>query len=574
MRELRGLAASNGIAIGPAFLFKQVETQVARYQVEDKAAEIERLSQALKHASQELDSIYHQALAETGNEIAAIFQFHILMLEDVEFIEKIHAKIETDSINAEAALKDAGEEFARILEGMEDEYFRARALDIKDVVGRVTRILLKVNGNGAGKLVEPSIVIAQDLTPSDTITLDKSLVLGFCIAQGGPTSHTAILARELGLPAIVGLGADLLEILDGSRLILDGNEGILIVDPNQEDLVHYQALHESMRVKVLKARQHAQEPVYTKDGRRIEVAANIGSVAGAKNAVDFGAEGVGLLRTEFIYLGRTSLPTEDEQFQIYREIAEVFGDKPVILRTLDIGGDKEVPYLDLPKEANPFLGVRGLRLCLAKPDLFEPQLKAALRVRATQNLKIMFPMVTNKAEIRLAKALLEKCRQDLIRENKPVAEHIETGIMVEVPAVAVMADQLADEVDFFSIGTNDLSQYVMAADRTNNAVSPLAESLSPAILRLVQEVVRAAHAHGKWAGMCGELAGEPLAIPILLGLGLDEFSMNAPTIPLAKQIIRSLSLEETQQIAKAALQLEDAQAVKAFVKAQFPGIYA
>lgn len=566
MRELRGIAASGGIAIGPAFLHRRAQVEVERRTIVDTAAECTRLLDALERARQELEVVYGQAQKAASQETAAIFQFHLLVLEDPEWLERLQTRIETHRINAEAALEETGEEYIQALQGMENEYFRERALDIKDVIGRVIRILLQVENDEGQKLREPAIILAQDLTPSDTIALDRSLVLGFCTAEGGPTSHTAILARELGLPAAAGLGKTLMDIRDGSPLILDGNQGILVIDPDQDDEVRYRSLSDSMKMKLASARQQANEPAFTRDGRRIEVAANVGSIEGARSGREFGADGVGLLRTEFLYLGRSRLPTEAEQYQAYAEIGEIFGEMPLVFRTLDIGGDKEVPYLDLQSEPNPFLGLRGIRLCLARPDLFEPQLKAVLRAMAGHNLKIMFPMVTTVAEIHAARAMLEQVRQELIREGKPVPEHFETGIMVEVPATAILADRLAPEVDFFSIGTNDLSQYVMAADRTNKAVSTLAESFSPAILRLVKEIVRAAHEHGKWVGICGELAAEPLAIPILVGLGLDELSMNPPAIPVAKQIIRSLSMSETQEMAHAALQLRQARDVQDLVK--------
>lgn len=572
MMKLRGVAASSGMAVGPAFLYRHAHRHFERHKIADSAAECDRLSDALRRARQELDVIYEQALQETGNEIASIFQFQMLVLEDPECLTRVQSKIQGHCITAEAALDEVGEEYIKILEGMENEYFRDRAVDVRDVIGRVIRILLPVEDGEHKKLKEPSIVLAEDLTPSDTIALDKSLVLGFCVAHGGPTSHTAILARELGLPAAVGLGDGLLGIREGSTLVLDGSNGILIVSPEQSELLHYQSLSESRKSKARAIREEAKDPVYAQDGRRIEVTVNVGSVEGARSGLEYGAEGVGLLRTEFLYMGRSHLPTEEEQYRVYREIADVFGDMPVILRTLDIGGDKEVPCLHLPQELNPFLGLRGIRLCLARPDIFEPQLRAALRVMAERNLKIMFPMITTLAELRLAKAMLETCRSGLIREGRLVPNQCEVGIMVEVPATAILADQFAPEVDFFSIGTNDLSQYVMAADRTNNAVSALAESFSPAILRLVQETIRAAHLHGKWVGMCGEFAAEPLATPILLGLGLDKFSMNPSSIPLVKQLIRSISIPEAQEIARVSLQLRDAQEVKTLVRDRVAGL--
>lgn len=572
MRELRGVPASDGFAIGPCFRYQPANLHSERRTVQDTSSESNRLTRAVEQARQELDAIYRQALAETGDEVAAIFQFHLLILDDPEFLKGVQTEILTQAINAEAALESVGEEYIQKLAGMENEYFRERAIDVRDVMGRVIRILLQADNNVGRRLQQPSIVIAWDLTPSDTITLDKSLVLGFCTAQGGPTSHTAILARELGLPAAVALGDALLEIKDGSPLILDGTSGAVFVNPAPADVVHYQSLSQASNRRSLAARTRAPEPALTRDGREIKVLANVGSVEGAKNALESGADGIGLLRTEFLYLGRSRPPTEEEQYAAYREISDMAGEKPVILRTLDIGGDKSAPYLDLPQEANPFLGLRGIRLCLARPELFEPQLRAVLRVMAGRNLKIMFPMVTTLAEIRAGKEMLAEVGNVLSREGKNVPDKVEFGIMVEVPAAAILADQLAPEAEFFSIGTNDLSQYVMAADRTNSAVSSLAAGFSPAILRLVQDVVRAAHRHGRSVGVCGELAAEPLAVPILLGLGIDELSVNPPSIPRIKEVVRSISIANARQIAGASLELADASAVRTFAEAQMAGI--
>ncbi|MBL7063852.1 MAG: phosphoenolpyruvate--protein phosphotransferase, partial [Anaerolineae bacterium] len=379
-----------------------------------------------------------------------------------------------------------------------------------------------------------------------------------------------ILARGLGLPAIVGAGSHILEIPDDAMLALDGDDGTLLVEPDEGTVAVYRARQAAAVTVLAQARERAHEPAVTRDGHRVEVVANVGNVEGARAALESGAEGVGLLRTEFLYLERTHLPDEEEQYRAYRDIVDVFGDLPVILRTLDIGGDKDLPYLDLPHEMNPFLGLRAIRLCLARPELFKPQLRAALRAGAGRNLKLMFPMVATVAEVRAARAVLEECRAELLDEGQPVAERMKVGIMVEVPAAALLADHLAAEVDFFSIGTNDLSQYTLAADRTNASVAPLADAFHPAVLRLVHDVIAAAHGQAKWVGLCGELAGEPLAIPILLGLGLDEFSMNPPAIPLAKQIIRALTLDEAREVAQAALELDSPDAVRALVRERMP----
>ena len=569
MKTLHGIAASPGIAIGPAFRFRQVDLRYGRYTVESADAEWARCQAALETARKQLAAVHAKAEAESGAEQAAIFEAHILMLEDPELLEMVQKDIEEHKVNAEAALSDATEKYAQMLEALDDEYLRARAADVRDVAARVLRILLGVAESPTAGLATPSIILATDLTPSDTVMLDKSLVLGLCTAQGGATSHAAILARSLGLPAVVG-ASQVLEVPDDTILVLDGREGTLLVQPDAGTVALYRERQAAGARVLAHVQQWAHEPAVTRDGHRVEVVANIGNVEGAQAALGAGAEGVGLLRTEFLYLERTHLPDEEQQYLAYRAIVDTFGDLPVILRTLDIGGDKKLPYLELPDEMNPFLGLRAIRLCLARPELFRPQLRAALRAGAGRNLKVMFPMVAMVAEVRSARSMLEQCRAELLAEGKSVAEEMQVGIMVEIPAAAVMADRLAAQVDFFSIGTNDLSQYTCAADRTNAHVAALASAFQPAVLRLVRDVIAAAHARGKWVGLCGELAGEPLAIPILLGLGLDEFSMNLPAIPLAKQIIRSLTLEEARQVAQAALELDDPEAVQALVKERMP----
>jgi len=570
MKSLQGIAASRGIAIGPAFQFRRADLCFERHVVEDPAAEWARFEAALVMAQEQLAEVYAKAETESGAEQAAIFQAHVLMLDDPELLQAVRTSIEEQGLNAEAALGDAAEMYAEMLEALDDEYLSARAADVRDVATRVLRILLGVAESPTAGLDVPSVILARDLTPSDTVLLDKSLVLGFCTAEGGATSHTAILARGLGLPAVVGAGPDVLDVPDGTEVALNGSDGVLLVAPDAETVAGYRMRQMAVDTVLAKAREHAREPALTQDGHRVEVVANIGNVEGAQVALEVGAEGVGLLRTEFMYLEQAHLPTEEAQYQAYRAIVEAFSDLPVVLRTLDVGGDKELPYLDLPDEVNPFLGVRAIRLCLARPELFRPQLRAVLRAGAAGNLKVMFPMVATVTEVRQARAMLEACRAELLVEGQAVAERVEVGIMVEIPAAAVMADRLAAEVDFFSIGTNDLSQYTMAADRTNAELTALASGFQPAVLRLVRDVIAAAHAQGKWVGLCGELAGEPLAVPILLGLGLDEFSMNPPAIPLAKQIIRSLTMDEAREVAQAALSLDSAEEVRALVRQRVP----
>jgi phosphotransferase system enzyme I (PtsI) len=573
VKEIQGIAAAKGIAIGPVFQFQPVDLRVERYIVADPDEEIKRLDKAVVTAAEEVRKVYEKAKAETTTEQASIFEAHLMMLQDPELLDTIHKTIAENKWNAESAVKEATEHYVRILEGMGDDYFKSRATDVHDVADRLLRILLGKNSAEPGKLLQPSIIIAKDLTPSDTVLLDKRQVLGFCTAEGSETSHTAILARASGIPAVVGGGQDILSIPTGSQVILDGTTGKVIIDPTREIIERYTVRKTSGAAETESALAHSHERAITLDGKQVEVVANIGSIEGAKTAIEKGAEGVGLLRTEFLYMERKTLPDEEEQYKAYSAILDVFGKLPVVLRTSDIGGDKELPYLNLAKETNPFLGVRGLRLALVHPEeLLKPQLKAALRAGKGHDLRIMFPMVASLTELHQARRSVEKCREELIKEGKPTGEKIQIGIMVEVPSAALMADKFAPEVDFFSIGTNDLTQYTLAADRTNSQLAALSSAFSPAVLRLIQNVILQAHKYGKWVGLCGELAGEPLAIPILLGLGLDEFSMNPPAIPAAKQIIRGLKMPECQKLAEEILELESSDEVKAYVRGKMPDI--
>lgn len=572
MKSLTGIPASRGICIGPVFQFLRQELIVDQCKIDDPQVEIERLDDALCTAKDQISKIYEKALTEASEADAEIFQAHKMILEDPELLGEVKKKIKEKQYNAEFAMKETSQAFSDMMAAMDDEYFAARATDILDVGNRVLRILLNVAESPTESLNEPSVIVADDLTPSDTVLLDKSLVIGFCTARGSATSHTAILARGLGIPAVAGAGENVLKEANGTKIILDGTKGTVILAPDDNIVKEYQQRIKTANTLREASMEHAHEPAVTKDGRQVEVVANIGNVEGARSSVENGAEGVGLLRSEFLYLERTSLPTEDEQYEAYRAILDVFGDMPVILRTLDVGGDKEIPYMGLEAEANSFLGQRALRLCLVRPDIFKPQLRAALRAGVDRNLKIMFPMVATASEVRAARQVLEECIQELREEGTAFAENIEIGIMVEIPSAALVADQLAKEVDFFSIGTNDLSQYTMAADRTNPKVTELSDAFFPAVLRLVRDVIEAAHAEGKWVGMCGELAGEPLAAPILLGLELDEFSMSPPMVPVLKQILRNLSAEEMKVIAEEALNLESPQEIQDYIKEKVPFI--
>jgi phosphotransferase system enzyme I (PtsI) len=564
MDILKGIPASEGIGIGRAFVYRPVALTVERRTVENTTAEWDRFTAAIKKSRAQLVEVYAQAKAEVGEDTARIFEAQLLMLEDPALLDEIRGQIESQRLNAEAALSAAVEHYAGILSAMDDEYMRARAIDVRDVGQRILRNLLRVSEQALSNLASPSIVIAHDLTPSDTALINKSLLLGFGTAIGGTTSHTAILARILGLPAVVGLGEQAMAIQSGDSLIVDGGQGLVLVHPEEAAVRDYEQRHRELTARRDAAKQAAHLPAMTTDGHTVEVVANIGDVDSARIALDFGAEGVGLLRTEFLYLDRAAMPSEEEQYHAYRAIAEVMGQRPLIIRTLDIGGDKQLPYLDIGAELNPFLGWRAIRLCLGRRDLFKTQLRAILRAGHGHNTKVMFPMIATVEELRSAKEVLAEARQELRAEGKSFAEQVEIGIMVEVPAAAVAADVLAREADFFSLGTNDLIQYAMACDRTNEKVAYLYEPLHPAVLRLIQQTIEAAHRAGRWAGMCGEMAGDKEAIPILLGLGLDEFSMNAAAIPEAKHIIRALSFAEAKEIAAKALSFSTAEEIRTY----------
>jgi len=570
MKTLRGVPASAGVAIGPAFPFRRLTPRFERQRCADPAVEWARGEAALATAAARLTALAIRARDQGLAQQAAVLQAQALMLDDPELLDAVRTAIEEHALCAEAALSDAAERYAELLEALDDQYLAARAADVRDVARRVLHVLLGLTDAPGANLTQPAIILADDLASSDIAWLDPAFMLGFCTAGGSAASHTAILARELGLPAVAGAGAEILRIPADTPLILDGGEGLLLLDPTPATFAAYEAAGLAAQSRSAEAQAHAHEPAVTRDGWRAAVLANLSSVAGLQAALAAGAEGIGLLRTEFLYFERATAPTEDEQYLAYRAIFDAFGDRPVVLRTLDAGGDKTLPYLRLPPEPNPFLGLRGLRLCLRRPELFRPQLRAALRAGAGRRLKIMFPMVTAVAEVRAARAELENCRRALVAEGLPAAERLEVGIMVEAPAAALIADHLAAEVDFFSIGTNDLTQYTLAADRTNAEVADLASAYHPAVLRLVQGVIVAAHRQGKLVAMCGELAGDPTALPLLLGLGVDELSMAPAVIPLAKQVIRTLDRSALRSLAQGALALSEPDAVRVLVRAAAP----
>lgn len=564
MYIIEGIPAAKGIAIGSGLLYQPSHRIPSRQNIQEVDQEIDRLHSALDLAEKELQAVHQNALKEVGQETAEIFNAHLVMLKDPELLESVEQMIHTEHINADAAFYEASETYAEMLQNLPDEYLQARAADIRDVAARVIKIL---GGESSQEITlsSPSIIIAEDLAPSDTIKFDRAYTLGFFTAQGGTTSHTAILSRALGIPAVVGAGRLPDSITDSTYLILDGDNGKLIVDPDENTLSEYQQSQQIQQEKLKQERQTSKKPAITLDGKQVEVVANIGNLEDVRNAIKNGAEGVGLFRTEFSYLEQPYLPNEEELVKVYSEIFQLFGELPVVIRTLDIGGDKEIPHLKLPAETNPFLGNRGIRLCFSRPDLFKPQLRAILRAGVDSNLCIMFPMIATISEVRQARKILSECAVELERENIAHNSNPQVGIMIEIPSAVICADQLAQEVDFFSIGTNDLTQYTMAVDRTNPKVTYLVSALQPSVLRLIKQVIDHGHEAGIWVGMCGEMAGEPLAIPILLGFGLDEFSMNPPAIPQAKEIIRRWDTKHARLLAEQAILCETPEEVESLV---------
>ncbi|MEH7128870.1 phosphoenolpyruvate--protein phosphotransferase [Neobacillus drentensis] len=556
MTFLHGIAASNGIAIAKAYRLVEPDLSFEQKKIEDTDAEVDRFRRAMSKSKAELEAIRDRAKVDLGADKAAIFEAHLLVLSDPELNAPIEYKIQSDKVNAESALKETADMFIMMFEQMDNEYMRERAADIRDVTKRVLAHLLGVQLVNPSMIAEEVIIVAEDLTPSDTAQLNRQFVLGFTTNIGGRTSHSAIMARSLEIPAVVGTKTATEEINNGDLVIVDGLKGEVHINPTPELVEQYRKVHEGYEAQKAEWAKLVNEPTVSSDNHHVELVANIGTPKDLKGVIENGGEGVGLYRTEFLYMGRDQLPTEDEQFESYKAVLEGLTGKPVVVRTLDIGGDKELPYLDLPKEMNPFLGFRAIRLCLEEQDIFRTQLRALLRASIYGNLKIMFPMIATLDEFRAAKALLEEEKQKLLAEGQKVSDEIELGIMVEIPSTAILADQFAKEVDFFSIGTNDLIQYTMAADRMNQRVSYLYQPYSPSILRLVKMVIDASHAEGKWTGMCGEMAGDETAIPLLLGLGLDEFSMSATSILKARSQIRNLKKSDMEKLAQEVLNMQ------------------
>ena len=558
---IKGVGAAPGIAVGPVFHFRQVEYDLNNVDTFSSDNQLD-LTEALARAKTQLAELHQQMNDKKLGAEAAIFEAHIELLDDSELIESVQERVKTGQSSAKA-WKAITDERAAEIAALNDPLLAARADDLRDVGKRVLSLMLGLSEKGVPMPTTPVIIVARELSPSDTASFDPERVLGFGIVEGGPTSHIAILARALGIPAIVGVDESMLALEEKTPVILNGNDGTLTVNP-AEDVLDRAKLSQR---RWLEYRRFAQEqaalPAVSLDGVRVDVTANAGSIADAAEALHMGADGIGLLRTEFLFLERTTAPTEDEQFSVYNAIAETMKALPVIVRTLDIGGDKPVLYIQMKPELNPFLGERGIRLCLNRPELFREQLRAILRAAPSGNLRIMFPMISDIAEIRQARALIEELRAEL--NSAP----IQIGIMVEVPSAALMADVLAPEIDFFSIGTNDLTQYTLAMDRGNSALASKHDGLHPAVLRLIAQTIDAAHKYGKRADICGELGSDAAAVPILLGLGMDELSVSIPSIPTVKAQVRSLKISDLQSLARETLNCSTAQEVRELVKKHF-----
>lgn len=551
---IKGIAASDGVAIAKAYLLVEPDLTFDKNEkVTDVEGEVAKFNNAIEASKVELTKIRNNAEVQLGADKAAIFDAHLLVLDDPELIQPIQDKIKNENANAASALTDVTTQFVTIFESMDNEYMKERAADIRDVSKRVLSHILGVELPNPSMIDESVVIVGNDLTPSDTAQLNKEFVQGFATNIGGRTSHSAIMSRSLEIPAIVGTKSITQEAKQGDMIIVDGLNGDVIVNPTEDELIAYQDKRERYFADKKELQKLRDADTVTVDGVHAELAANIGTPNDLPGVIENGAQGIGLYRTEFLYMGRDQMPTEEEQFEAYKEVLEAMDGKRVVVRTLDIGGDKELSYLNLPEEMNPFLGYRAIRLCLAQQDIFRPQLRALLRASVYGKLNIMFPMVATINEFREAKAILLEEKENLKNEGHDISDDIELGIMVEIPATAALADVFAKEVDFFSIGTNDLIQYTLAADRMSERVSYLYQPYNPSILRLVKQVIEASHKEGKWTGMCGEMAGDETAIPLLLGLGLDEFSMSATSILKVRRQINGLSKNEMTELANRAV---------------------
>lgn len=572
MTKLTGIAASDGVAIAKAFLVEEPDLSFEISKSNDSQQEKERLAKAIADSKVEIEKIKAVAAKSLSEEEAQVFDAHLMVLEDPELQQAYTQKIEDETLNAQSAVRQTADFYIEIFKGMEDNpYMQERAADIKDVTDRLVAHLLGVKIPDLSTIDEEVVVVAYDLTPSDTAQLNRQFVKGFATDVGGRTSHSAIMSRSLEIAAVVGTGNVSKEINDGDIVIVDGLNGDVIVNPDDATIAEYEKIAADFLARKAEWEKLKDAETLTKDGKKFEIAANIGTPKDLEGVHSNGAEAIGLYRTEFLYMDSDEMPTEDEQFESYKVVLEGMKGHPVVVRTMDIGGDKHLPYLQLPEEMNPFLGYRAIRIGLNQPELLRVQLRALLRASVYGSLRIMFPMISNLPEFRAAKAIYEEEKAKLEAEGVEVADDIQVGIMIEIPAAAVIADQFAKEVDFFSIGTNDLIQYTMAADRMNEHVSYLYQPFNPSVLRLIKNVIDASHKEGKWTGMCGEVAGEPMAAPLLVGMGLDEFSMSASSVLKIRSLISKLDSNEMAELAnKVVTEATSSDEAEALIKAAVP----
>ncbi len=562
---MKGIGASPGIAIGKVIVKKDPKIEIVKKNIDDAQKEMQRLKDALAKSKEEIQVIFEKTKKEIGEDEAKVFEAHMMILDDPEMFSQVENKINEGKVNADWALKEVSDMFIEMFKNMDNEYMRERAADIKDVTGRVIRNILGVEVTDLSNLEEEVIIVAEDLTPSDTAQMDKEKVIGFVTEIGGRTAHSAIMARTLEIPAVVGVGKEVQSICSGDILVFDGDEGTVLVNPEKEIIQKYYDKKKEYEDLKEKLKTLIGKESKTKDGFKVELSANIGTPDDVDGILRNDGEGIGLYRTEFLYMDRDRLPTEEEQFEAYKIVAERMQQRPVVIRTLDIGGDKELPYMDLPEEMNPFLGYRAIRLCLDKTEIFKTQLRALLRASEYGNIKIMFPMISSIEELRKAKEILEEVREELRKENISFNEDMEVGMMIEIPAAAIMSDMFAKEVDFFSIGTNDLIQYTTAVDRGNKDIAHLYNQFHPALLRLIKNVIDNGHKEGIWVGMCGEVAGDAKMIPLLIGMGLDEFSMSPVSILKARWIISNLTKKEMEEKVQEVINLATGKEVEKFI---------
>ena len=556
LRTVKGIAASDGIGIAKAYTLIEPDLSFEKKTIDDPAAEYQRIEAAFDQSISELATIKQNAKSRLSDEELEVFDAHIAILSDPEMKSQIKDEIESQHVSAEEAMTDVTTNFANVLAAMIDnKYMQERAADVKDVAKRALSHLLGKQLPDIASISEPVVIIAKEITPSDTSQMDAKFVKGLATDLGGRTSHAAIMARTLRIPAVVGAETVTSTIKNGDMVIVDGLHGDIIVDPSQAQIDEYQAKADSFEKERAEWAKLVDAPSVSKDGQHFEIAANIGTPDDVADALKQGADGVGLFRSEFLYMSSDHLPTEDEQFEAYKKAVVGMQGKPVVVRTLDIGGDKPLNYLPLPEEMNPFLGYRAIRICLHRPDIFKTQLRALIRASEFGPVEIMFPMIATLAELRQAKAIYQECKDELQKDHPGLGDNVKIGMMIEVPLAALYADQLAKEVDFFSIGTNDLIQYCFAADRGNDAVSYLYQPLNPAFLRLIKHVIDAAHANNTKAAMCGEMAGDQLAMPLLLGMGLDEYSMSASSILRTRSMMKNLDTKECAKWANDAINL-------------------